>query len=93
MSRTSGITGKTQSKIDIKLQNRPLGSAVGFVVCVLGVDMKKFRTVVSLIIMIIAGIAGLFIGAAMNEGLNGAILFSMIAGISCIIYMIDNKED
>lgn len=54
--------------------------------------MKKFRTVVSLIIMIIAGIAGLFIGAAMNEGLNGAILFSMIAGISCIIYTIDNKE-
>ena len=58
-----------------------------------GVNMKKFRTVVSLIIMIIAGIVGIFIGAAMNEGLNGAILFSMIAGISCIIYMIDNKED
>lgn len=55
--------------------------------------MKKFRTVVSLIIMIIAGIVGLFIGTAMNDGLNGAILFSMIAGISCIIYTIDNKED
>ena len=58
-----------------------------------GVNMKKFRTVVSLIIMIIAGIVGLFIGTAMNDGLNGAILFSMIAGISCIIYTIDNKED
>lgn len=41
MSRTSGITGKTQSKIDIKLQNRPLGSAVGFVVCVPRVDRRN----------------------------------------------------
>ena len=54
--------------------------------------MNKFRTVVSLIIMIIAGIIGFFAGAALDEGLNGAILFSLIAGIGCIIYTIDNQE-
>lgn len=54
--------------------------------------MKKFRTVVSIIIMVIAGIIGLFVGSALNEGLNGAILFSLIAGIACIIYTIDNRE-
>ena len=54
--------------------------------------MKKFRTVASIVIMIIAGIIGLFVGASMNEALNGAILFSLISGIACIIYTIDNRE-
>ena len=54
--------------------------------------MNKFRTVVSLIIMIIAGIIGFFAGAALGGGLDGAILFSLIAGIACIIYTIDNQE-
>lgn len=54
--------------------------------------MKKFRTVGSIIIMVIAGIIGLFVGLALNEGLNGAILFSLIAGIACVIYTIDNRE-
>ena len=54
--------------------------------------MKKFRTVISLIIMVIAGIVGFFIGASINEAMCGAILFSMIAGIACIIYTIDNHE-
>ena len=54
--------------------------------------MKKFRTAVSVITMGIAGIAGLFIGAAVNDALGGAILFSMIAGIACMIYTIDNPE-
>ena len=53
---------------------------------------EKFRTVVSVVIMMIAGIIGLFVGAAMNEALNGAILFSLISGIACIIYTIDNQE-
>ena len=55
--------------------------------------MRKFRTAVSVIIMFLAGIIGLFVGAALNEGLSGAILFSLIAGIACIIYTIDNRED
>jgi lysylphosphatidylglycerol synthetase-like protein (DUF2156 family) len=55
--------------------------------------MKKFRTVVSLIIMVIAGIAGFFLGATLNEAMLGAILFSMISGIACIVYAIDNNEN
>lgn len=54
--------------------------------------MKKFRTVMSVITMIIAGIVGCFIGATMDEAMNGSILFSMIAGFTCIVYMIDNPE-
>jgi len=55
--------------------------------------MKKFRTVVSLIIMCIAGIVGYFIGAALAEPMGGAILLAMIAGIACVIYTIDNSPE
>jgi hypothetical protein len=55
--------------------------------------MKKFRTVISLIVMVIAGIAGFIVGASINEAMLGAILFSMISGIACIVYVIDNNED
>ena len=51
--------------------------------------MKKFRTAVSVIIMVIAGIVGFFVGASVNEAMTGAVLFSMISGIACIIYIID----
>lgn len=54
--------------------------------------MNRFRTVVSLIIMIIAAIAGFFAGAFLDAGPDGAILFSLIAGIACIIYTVDNQE-
>ncbi len=50
--------------------------------------MKKFRTIVSVIAMLIAEI-----GATMNNAIGGAILFSMIAGIVLIIYAIDNQEE
>ncbi len=55
--------------------------------------MNKFKTVVSIIIMVIAGVVGLFVGASMNEGLSGSILFSLIAGIACVIYTIDNHKN
>lgn len=55
--------------------------------------MKKFRTVVSLIVMCIAGIVGYFIGAALAEPMGGAILLAMIAGIACVIYAIDNSTE
>ena len=55
--------------------------------------MKKFRTVASVIIMVIAGIVGFFIGVFLNEPMAGTILFSMIAGIACIVYAIDNHEE
>ena len=54
--------------------------------------MKKFRTTVSVIIMILAGIAGFFAGSAVTDRMGGAILFSMIAGIGCIIYAADNRS-
>ena len=54
--------------------------------------MKKFRTTVSVIIMILAGIAGFFAGSAVLDGMGGAILFSMIAGIGCIVYAADNRS-
>lgn len=54
--------------------------------------MKKFRTVASVIIMVIAGTAGFFIGAALDNAMVGASLLSMIAGIACVIYTIDNQE-
>ena len=55
--------------------------------------MKKIRTIVSIIIMVFAGIVGIFAGAAFNDAIAGAILFSMIAGIACIIYTIDNRDN
>ena len=54
--------------------------------------MKKFRTIADVIIMVIAGIVGFFVGACVNEAMTGGVLFSMISGIACIIYTIDNFE-
>ncbi len=58
-----------------------------------GMNMKKYRTVSCVIIMAIAAIAGFFIGATLDEAMGGAILFSMIAGIACIVYNIENHEE
>ena len=55
--------------------------------------MKKFRTTVSVIIMVIIGIVGYFVGGAFNDPIGGTILFSMIAGIACIVYTIDNRNE
>ena len=55
--------------------------------------MKKYRTVACVIIMPIAAIAGFFIGATLDETMGGSILFSMIAGIACIVYSIENREE
>lgn len=54
--------------------------------------MKKFRTIVSVIMMCLAGIVGLFFGGILDEAMGGAILFSMIAGIACIVYAIENRD-
>ena len=50
--------------------------------------MKKGKTAVAVIIMIIAGI----IGTIYDDSMDGAIFFSLIAGIACVIYTIDNKD-
>ena len=54
--------------------------------------MNRFRTVVSVIVMVIAAIAGFFLGASLNDALGGAILFALIAGFACVIYTLDNRE-
>ena len=50
--------------------------------------MNKFRTVVSVVIMVLAAVVGM----AVNEGLNGAVLFSMITGFAYTVYAIDNRD-
>ena len=54
--------------------------------------MNRFRTVVSVIVMVIAAIVGFFIGASLSDALGGAILFALIAGFACVIYTIENRE-
>ena len=54
--------------------------------------MKKFRTIISVIIMILCGIVGLFFGGAFNNTVGGCILGVLISGIACIIYCIENKR-
>ena len=55
--------------------------------------MKKERTIISVIIMILAGIIGFFFGSPFGNRFGGAILFSMISGIGCIIYTLDNRQE
>ena len=50
--------------------------------------MNKFRTVVS----ILCGVAGLFLGASLNNAIGGCILGVLISGIACIIYVLDNPD-
>lgn len=54
--------------------------------------MDKFRTAVSLIIMVISAFAGAIVGAFLNNAVGGAILFALISGIACIIYTVDNPR-
>lgn len=43
--------------------------------------------------MALAGFVGSFVGVSVNDSMGGAILFSMIAGIVCVIYTLDNREE
>ena len=54
--------------------------------------MKKFRTAGAVIIMALAAVIGIFIGAALGDAVGGAILFALIAGVGCIVYAIDNRN-
>lgn len=49
------------------------------------------RTIISIILMVIAAVIGAFLGMGMNEPLSGAILLSMIAGFACTIYSIEKN--
>lgn len=43
--------------------------------------MSKFRTVVAVIIMILCGVAGLFLGATLNNAIGGCILGVLISAL------------
>lgn len=49
-------------------------------------------TSISVAVMMISGIVGFFAGITFNDAFGGAILFSMIAGIACIIYTIEHYK-
>ena len=55
--------------------------------------MKKFRTVVSVIVMLLCAVAGLFLGASLNNTIGGCILGVLISGFACIIYVLDNQDN
>ena len=55
--------------------------------------MKKVRTIVSVIIMILCGCVGLYFGGAFNNAIGGCILGVLISGIACIIYALDNQNN
>lgn len=54
--------------------------------------MKMLRTVAAVVIMLVFGFIGLFIGARLNNPVGGVILGVLISGIACIIYTIDNSN-
>lgn len=58
-----------------------------------GAGMRLFRMIVSVFVMLIAGLIGFFVGIRIDEAMGGAILFSLIAGIACVIYTIENQEN
>lgn len=55
--------------------------------------MNKFRTVVSIIVMVLCSVVGLFCGAFFNNGIGGCILGALISGVACIIYVLDNQNN
>ena len=54
--------------------------------------MRLFRMIISIFVMLIAGLIGFFVGIRIDEAMSGAIIFSLIAGIACVIYAIENQE-
>ena len=47
------------------------------------------KTICSLMVMIIDAFLGFFLGIPLGSGIGGAILLSLIAGIACIVYAIE----
>lgn len=50
------------------------------------------RTLISTVIIILAAVFGLCIGASMNDAMGGATLFASIAGFICTIQAIEKKS-
>lgn len=49
-------------------------------------------TVVSITLMVIAALVGLFLGMLLNDGIGEAILLVLITGIGCIIHTIEKQK-
>ena len=54
--------------------------------------MVIIRTMISIVLIIIAALIGFFFGAGMNEAMGGAILLSMITGFACTISAIEKNR-
>ena len=55
-------------------------------------EASSVRTVISIVIIIIAAVIGFFMGAGMNQAMGGATLFALIAGFACTIQAIDSSK-
>ena len=51
------------------------------------------RTIVSIVIMLISALVGIFVGSAMNAAEAFGIIFAIIAGFACTIHAIESKKD
>lgn len=55
--------------------------------------MDKFRTVASIILMLLTALVVFYANVSLSgSGFGGAILFAMIVGFACMIYVLDNCE-
>lgn len=55
-------------------------------------NKEMAEEVAAVVIMFFAAMAGYFVGAALQEEMGGAILFTVITGFACVIYNMDNRE-
>ena len=55
--------------------------------------MDKFRTVAPIILMLLTALVVFYANVSLSgSGFGGAILFAMIVGFACVIYVLDNHE-
>jgi len=54
--------------------------------------MDKFRTVAPIILMFLTALVFYANVSLSGSGFGGAILFAMIVGFACVIYVLDNRE-
>ena len=52
-----------------------------------------YRTIVSVVIMLISAFVGIFVGSAMNGAEITGLIFAVIAGFACTIHAIESKKD
>ena len=53
--------------------------------------MDKFRTVAPIILMLLTALVVFYANVSLSgSGFGGTILFAMIVGFACVIYVLDN---